>query len=398
MPALKTCVGVRVLKHILSLLPLFFFISCRKAPEVLLERVAGRHLPVFTDDLDREPLKAAVEKSLEFYRRKPAEQTLAFGKGTITAKELEASLVTFLSLLKEKADLNRTIPAYFDVYRVTRPVLFTGYYEPVLNGSRERNGRYQHPLYRRPDDLLEIDLSLFLPDYRGEKLLGRLVDGKLIPYFTRAEIDREQCLAGKGYELAWVDDPAALFFLHVQGSGQIFLEDGSRLRVGYAASNGRAFRSVGRLLLEKGLLSPEDVSMQSVRLYLKNHPEEQEKVLFHNERYIFFRPVPEGPQGSTGAVLTPGRSMAIDPRVYPTGALAFIRAQRPVFNEAQERVSWRPFSRFVLAQDSGVAITGPGRADLFWGSGEEAELAAGHMGRAGEMYFLVKKSKEVLQQ
>jgi membrane-bound lytic murein transglycosylase A len=380
----------------LVLLFLFFFISCRKAPEVLLERVAGRHLPVFTDDLDRESLKAAAEKSLEFYRQKPAEQTLAFGKNTIAVKDLEASLVTVLSLLEGKVDLNRTIPIYFDVYRATHPVVFTGYYEPVLNGNRTRNGRYQYPLYRRPDDLIEIDLSLFLPDDQGKKLSGRLANDKLIPYFTRAEIDGEQRLSGKGYELAWVNDPVALFFLHIQGSGQIALEDGSRLRVGYAASNGRAFRSIGRLLVAKGVLSADNVSMQSVRLYLKNHPQKQREILFRNQRYIFFRPVPDGPQGSTGVSLTPGRSIAIDPRVYPAGALAFIQAQRPIFNAAQERVGWQPFSRFVLAQDSGAAITGPGRADLFCGNGEEAELVAGHMGGAGEIYFLVKKPEEVL--
>ena len=380
----------------LLLLLLLFSSSCIKKPEVLLEQIDNRHFPAFTDDLDRESLKAAVKKSLELYRQKPAEQILSFGKNTITVKDLEASLITFLALTEDKTDLNTTIPIYFDVYRATHSVLFTGYYEPILNGSRTRNERYQYPLYSRPDDLLEIDLSLFLPNYGGKKLAARLANGKLIPYFTRAEIDGEQRLAGKGYELAWIDDPVALFFLHIQGSGQVSLEDGSRLRVGYAASNGQAFRSIGRLLLEKGALSSDNVSMQRVRLYLKNHPEKQKEILFHNQRYIFFRPVPDGPQGSTGVSLTPGRSMAIDPRVYPAGALAFIQAQRPIFNQAQERVGWQAFSRFVLAQDSGAAITGPGRADLFWGNGEEAELTAGHMGRSGEIYFLVKKPEEVL--
>jgi membrane-bound lytic murein transglycosylase A len=185
-----------------------------------------------------------------------------------------------------------------------------------------------------------------------------------------------------------VDDPVARFFLHIQGSGQIQLPNGTRLRIGYAATNGKPYHSVGKILLEQGKLRPGETSTPAIRRYLQTHPAEQNRIFSLNPRYIFFQPTPGGPRGSLGVPLTPGRSLAIDPKVYPQGALGFIQTRRPVVDQ-QEQVTWQEFSRFVLLQDSGAAITGWGRADLFWGSNAETE--AGSMAQEGELYLLVKK-------
>jgi membrane-bound lytic murein transglycosylase A len=328
-------------------------------------------------------------RSLDVLRQRSGTETLAFGKERVPVARVREGLAAFLALLKTRTELRPALARDFVVYRVTAPVLFTGYYEPVLAGSLVRTARYRYPLYRRPDDLAEVNnVSTSSPEPAGEKLYGRMVDGQLLPYFSRAEIDGQGVLSGKRYELLWVDDPVARFFLHIQGSGQVRLPDGRRLRVGYAGTNGKPYRSIGKLLLDQGKLGPGEASAPAIRRYLYAHPDEQDAVFFHNQRYVFFQFTPDGPRGSLGALLTPGRSLAVDPQIYPPGALGFIRSRRPIVGR-QGQVTWQEFSRFVSLQDSGAAISGWGRADLFWGSGPEAE--AGYMAREGEFYLLVKK-------
>jgi membrane-bound lytic murein transglycosylase A len=353
-----------------------------------LERLEPAKFPLFLDDLDRPSLQAAVTQSLTALRQRNGVETLTLGEERVSIAQVRGSLKAFLALLETETDLQSALKEGFDVYRVTSPVLFTGYHEPVLRGSLVRTERYRYPLYRRPDDLVEVDLSVFLSERAGEKLYGRVVNGKLLPYFSRAEIDGQDALAGKQYELVWVDDPVARFFLHIQGSGQVQLPGGAPLRVGYAAANGRPYQSIGKILLNQGKLRPGEASTPAIRRYLEAHPAEQAAVFFQNPRYIFFQPVPDGPRGSLGVPLTPGRSLAVDPKIYPAGALGFIRTRRPLIGP-QEQVAWREFSRFVLFQDSGAAITGWGRADLFWGN--DAETEAGSMAQEGELYLLVKK-------
>lgn len=364
--------------------------GCSRTIRPALERLDVGDFPAFLDDLDRSSLKSATQQSLRALQQKDGTETLAFGSGRVTIARVRESLEAFLALLETEADLRSALRQQFDVYRVTTAVLFTGYYEPVLNGSLVRTQQYRYPLYRRPDDLVEVDLSSFLPERPGEKIVGRVVNGKLIPYFSRAEIDGQGVLAGKGYELAWMDDPVERFFLHIQGSGQIHLPDGTRLRIGYAATNGKPYQSIGKVLLDQGKLRPGEVSAQAIRRYLSTHPAEQDHIFFRNPRYIFFAPTPDGPRGSLGVPLTPGRSLAADPRLYPLGALAFIRTKRPVVGP-NEQVSWQEFSRFVLLQDSGAAITGWGRADLFWGNGPNVEV--GYMAQEGDWYLLMKKPR-----
>ena len=354
--------------------------------EPSLERLEPANLPAFVDDLDRASLKTAVARSLEALRQKDGAESIAFGKDRISVARVREGLTAFLTLLKTDTALRPVLVRDFAVYHVTSSILLTGYYEPVLAGSLVRTTRYRYPLYRRPDDLVEVPSS----DHTREKLYGRMVNGKLLPYFSRAEIDGQGALTEKHYELVWLDDPVARFFLHIQGSGQIQLPDGKRLRVGYAGTNGQPYQSIGKLLLDQGKLRPGETSASAIRRYLYTHPDEQDSVFFRNQRYIFFQCSAAGPRGSLGALLTPGRSLATDPKLYPPGALGFIHSRKPIVDQG-EQVTWQEFSRFVLLQDRGAAIRGWRRADLFWGSSAEAEAEAGYMAQEGELYLLVKE-------
>jgi membrane-bound lytic murein transglycosylase A len=266
-------------------------------------------------------------------------------------------------------------------------VLFTGYYQPRIEASLSESGDYRFPIYRRPADLVEME-----SDKPREKVVGRLEGAHLVPYWSRHEIDIQGKLRGRGYEIAWVKDPVELFFLHIQGSGILKLDDGRMLQINYEASNGRPYRSIGRMLIDNGRVAERDLSMQRLRLYLAEHPEERDQVLVHNESYIFFRVVPDGPLGSLGVLLTPGRSIATDPRFFPRGAVAFIATRKPVLNGQGNFIGWQAFSRFVFNQDRGSAIRGPGRVDLYFGTGHSAGLAAGAMNSRGRVYFLLKKT------
>ncbi len=231
---------------------------------------------------------------------------------------------------------------------------FTGYYEPLLRGSRRRRGKYRTPLHRRPPDLVIVELSKFLDDARGRRLAGRVVGKKLEPFDTRADIVGGS-LAGKKLELIWVDDPIDAFFVQVQGSGRVRLDTGEEVRIGYAATNGHRYTAIGRVLIQEGHLTRETVSMQSIRAYLEAHPERADEVMNRNASYVFFEPVEgDGPIGSQGVVLTDGRSMAIDRNFIPHSAPLWLDTVAPVAGGTGEQ----PLRRLVIAQDTGGAILG----------------------------------------
>ncbi|MGE5855148.1 MAG: murein transglycosylase A [Syntrophaceae bacterium] len=364
-----------------------------------LAAVSGGDLPGFRDDLDRESLVRALRKSLEYYARLPERTVYRMGDQRFTARDMKESLQAFLDIAESgdsPAAIERRVRETFDVYRASGgapsgKVLFTGYYEPVLKGSLEKTDLFRYPIYRKPDDSVVVQLGKFREKYRNERLVGRLENGELVPYFSREEIDGAGALENRGLEIAWFADPIDIFFLHIQGSGMVCLPDGACFQVSYAQSNGRAYRSIGRLLIDSGKATRENLSMQGIKKYLREHPEEAREILNYNESYVFFRTVEEGPVGSIGVALTGGRSIATDQTIFPRGALAFIKTRKPVIGPGGDIRSWVPFSRFVLNQDTGGAITGPGRVDLFCGRGREAEITAGHLKEEGELYFLILK-------
>jgi membrane-bound lytic murein transglycosylase A len=274
----------------------------------------------------------------------------------------------------------------------TRPseVLFTGYYEPMLNGSRTQTNQFNYPIYGRPSDLVTLDLAAFSDNCPMEQAIGRYAGETVVPYYSRKEIMELNVLQGKALTIAWVDDPVDLFFLHIQGSGKIRLNS-EILNVHYLISNGHPYQSIGKYLIEKGRLTKEEVSMQTIRSYLKTHPEEMDETFNYNPRYVFFEEVDAGPVGCFNIALTSGRSIALDKKQYPPATMAFIKTQKPMVADNGAIEKWVEFSRFVMNQDTGSAIVGPARADIFWGHDEYAELAAGYMKQPGRLYFLVLK-------
>ena len=284
--------------------------------------------------------------------------------------------------------LQRFFETNFTPYQVVNPDggdsgLVTGYYEPLLHGSRTRSARYRFPVYAAPDDLLVIDLAEVYPELKNMRLRGRVEGKRVVPYFNRAQIDNGAApLAGK--EILWVDDAVELFFLQIQGSGRVRLESGETVAVGYADQNGQAYRSIGRLLVDRGDLPLEKASMQGIKAWAKQNPDKLQDLLNYNASYVFFREMPPGlpgPLGALGVPLTARHSIAVDPRYIPLGAPVFLATTMP--NSRQ------PLNRLMLAQDTGGAIRGAVRADFFWGFGEEAASLAGRMRQSGKMWVLL---------
>lgn len=261
--------------------------------------------------------------------------------------------------------------------------LITGYYEPLLRGSRERSATYANPVLGVPDDLLTIDLGELYPELRHMRLRGRLQGNKVVPYLSRAEITAQQ-EKGRQPPLLWVDDAVELFFLQVQGSGRVKLPNGGMVRLAYADQNGHPYQSIGRLLVERGELKLEEASMQGIQAWGRANPNRLADLLNANPSYVFFRELPnsgDGPAGSLGVPLTAERSLAVDPRTIPLGAPVFLATTRP--NSVQ------PLSRLMLAQDTGGAIKGAVRADFFWGFGKAAGDNAGRMRQSGRLWVLL---------
>ncbi len=261
--------------------------------------------------------------------------------------------------------------------------LVTGYYEPLLRGSRTRMKGYEQPVRGVPDDLLTIDLSAVFPELKDKRVRGRLEGNKVVPYWSRAEIAAKgEQLPGK--TLLYVDDAVELFFLQVQGSGRVRLADGGMTRLNYADQNGHPYQSIGKTLVERGELKLEEASMQGIQAWARANPSRLNALLNANPSYVFFREVPNsdgGPIGALGVPLTAERSIAIDPRSVPLGSPVFLATTRP--NSAQ------PMNRLVMAQDTGGAIKGAVRADFFWGFGKEAGEQAGRMKQGGRMWILL---------
>lgn len=365
-----------------------------------LERSAWRAMGSFSDDMDFKGLAEACRGSLRYYRKLDPKSILKFGPRDVGPAKAAASLEALLAILSDASldgseRLNQ-IRSRFDLYKSTGrdgsgSVLFTGYYEPWLEGRRQPDANFCFPVYQRPSDLLTIDLSAF-PLAKSQALIcGRLDGTRVVPYYTREEIDEGKALAGKGLELLWFEDPVDVFFLQVQGSGLVALEGGEKVRVQYDGKNCHPYLSLGRYLIDQGYLQKGQASMPRIRAFLSQHPADLQRLLDANPSYTFFRLEKEGPFGNIGVALTSWRSIATDSRVFPKGALCLIRTEKPILDENCGVLLWVPFTRFVLNQDTGGAIVGPGRVDLFCGGGKEAEATAGTMQQGGELYFLLLK-------
>lgn len=291
----------------------------------------------------------------------------------------------------DTAGARAAFEAHFSVWRAsdTNPDndLFTGYYEPELNGSRLHHGAFTVPIYPRPSDLILVDLGDFRENLKGERIAGRIEDGRLEPYDSRADIEAGS-LEGKVPPLLWLDDPIDAFFVQIQGSGLVRLDDGSLTRIGYDGHNGHIYYAIGRYLIEQGEVPREEMSMQAIRGWLNAHPDRMDAVMNRNPSYIFLRELRgDGPIGAQGVALTPGRSIAVDRTRHALGV--------PMWVDIAYDGAGTPdghLRRLMIAQDTGGAIRGPVRGDFFWGSGEEAGERAGAMAAKGSMWLLLPKS------
>lgn len=352
--------------------------------------------PLLSDDLDRASLIEAAEKQLVFLKRQDQAQLVVFDDVLIPNSWLAHSLDTFLQNLKKNPDileLNTYLKKDFHFFQAggrqkmqDRKMLVTGYYEPVFPGDLTPSENYRHPIYMIPPSL-----KTKLTDENNSVKVGRYTaDGNFVDFWSRREIETGNLLFG--YELAFLQDPIDAYLLHIQGSGKILLPDGSTKSVRYAGSNGWVYNSIGKFLVEENKMSLEESSIPAIRAYFSAHPEDIQRVLHHNPRFIFFDwGDNNGPIGSSGEVLTPGRSIAIDSSALPGGTLGFLVSRKPVVGTDNLIESWETFSRFVFPQDSGAAIVGTGRVDIFWGHGRYAEISASNMKEEGQLYFLVKK-------
>lgn len=267
--------------------------------------------------------------------------------------------------------------------------LFTGYYESTLNGSRTKHGAYQYPLLGRPADLVMVELGDFRDELKGQRIAGRVIDGKLKPYENRAAIVSGKLPSGQFKPIVWLDDPHDAFFVQVQGSGIVHLDDGLLMRVGYAAQNGHPYYAIGRELVKRGIYKKDEVSMDAIRGWMLQNPDKAEELMNTNPSYVFFQEMKDdgsgaGPQGGEGVKLTAGRSLAIDRGKLPYGFPVYLMA-----DYADE--NGKPIRKLMMAQDTGGAIRGAVRGDYFWGSGSMAEAKAGPMKAKGRYFFLLPK-------
>lgn len=371
-----------------------------KAPEEpALKELTARQVYShnWLDDLDYDGLEEAVAQSIRYYDRLPSYKSFSYGDSIYSPDEMTASLKLFIEILKsyEGRERIRQLQEKFLFYESMnqdREGFFTGYYEPVLEGSLTPTEEFPAPLYETPEDLVSVDLGQFPVELMNEKIVGRLEGRRLVPYDSRNDIVYGNTLRDRAQPIVYVDE-IELFFLQIQGSGLIKLPDGGMKRVNYAQKNGHPYRSIGKLLKDK--IPAEEMSLQSIKKYLYANPDEVREIFSYNQSYTFFREIEEGPLGNIEVPLTPNRSIAMDRRIVPGGGLAYIETEVPAYEDAQT-MRWKKLKRFAVVQDTGGAIRDHGRVDIFFGNGYEAEYMAGHLKNRGRVFLLVAR-KEYLK-
>ena len=357
--------------------------------------------PLISDDLDLQSLADAIDSQRAVLNKKPLKM-MRFGPYQISQGAYANALDQLAIKLRGNASTEEKlsfIETHFDFFEIYGgdswgEVLLTSYFEPVIPGSLKRTPRFNQPLYGKPADLLSVPLSPFGSRFKDESALRGRVDGnRVVPYYSREEIDGKGALRARGLELCWVD-PIDAFFLHIQGSGTVQVSTKTELHLTYADKNGLAYVPIGKFL--KDTFAPQPVTMQRIVEKLQTmSPAQRNALLFKNPSYVFFQRSAQRAITSLGVPATPGRTIAADPTFAPKGALAFIAFSKPEFRaSADSSPSSIEVGRFVLDQDSGGAITGTGRIDLFWGRGDEAKRFAGVLQDSANVWYLVPKATQ----
>ncbi|KPA12234.1 membrane-bound lytic murein transglycosylase A [Candidatus Magnetomorum sp. HK-1] len=359
---------------------------------VLLDSQAVRQIN-WADDLKFKELSKAVHQSISYYKRLPQHYRFKYNDMKYSPQEMITSMNIFWELIEtiDPLELSMEIDKKFHVFESRNndaQAFFTGYYEPILKGCTQRSKHYSIPLYEIPPDMARIHIGDFNDKYKGVWITGRVKGKKFVPYESRDEIVYKKALESRAEVLAFVENHIELFFLQIQGSGQVCFEDDSCIRVNYAGQNGHQYRAVGQLL--KDSIPKEDMSLQAIKNYLYDHPKEVRSILKYNPSYTFFRTVHEGPLGNIEVPLTAWRSVAMDHRIIPKGGLIFYQTTYPEY-ETDHTINWKPVQNFALVQDTGGAIRNHGRADIFFGGGEHAAKLAGPMKQDGRIFLLVAR-------
>jgi len=351
----------------------------------------------WTDDQNFKNLSQSIQQSISYFKRLPDHYQFSYNDLKYSSEEMITSMNIFWELIEtiDPDALSNAIDKMFYVFesrRSDKGAFFTGYYEPVLEGSYQRSDHFPVPLYETPPDLARIHVGDFNETYKNLWITGRVKGKTFIPYESRDAIVYKKALESRAEVIAFVKNHIELFFLQIQGSGKICFKDGSCICVNYATQNGHPYRAVGRLL--KDIIPKEEMSLQSIKTYLYDHPDEIRSILKYNPSYTFFRTVSEGPLGNIQVPLTAWRSIAMDHRIIPKGGLVFYQTTCPEYDNDQIN-HWKSIQNFALVQDTGGAITGHGRADIFMGSGNHAGKLAGPMKQDGRIYLLVARKSYI---
>jgi membrane-bound lytic murein transglycosylase A len=394
------------MRHFILLLLTLFFVSCADVSHKV-EKVSGTKpncecakIKTEKEELAKIPdyglLKksdwSVIESSFESDNLLPAWTPWLRSCSVLKEKNAWKKVCDLAEDIKEPSDENiqNYFKKYFNVYLATNidgseTGMITGYYQPVLKGSKVKTSHYKVPLYTTPKDLITVDLSEVYPELKSKRLRGKLVGNKLVPYLSRAEIDGQAApLAGN--EIVWVEDPVEAFFLEIQGSGIIHFDNGDTMQIGYADQNGYPFKAIGSTLVQKKEISMAEASMEGIKNWAKKNITKLREFLNMNTSYVFFRKLPNdlpGPIGALGVSIEAERSVAIDPKFIPLGAPIFLSTTQPNSSDLLERL--------MIAQDTGGAIRGGVRADFYWGSGDDAGRKAGSMKQQGKIWALLPK-------
>lgn len=372
-------------------------------PLYSLIKLSEDQFPMFEDDADTASLRTAALHSAAYYRGRPTTEKFNLAGDTYTAAEFAESLRYFVDLIDAttlQAEWQAAVRQNFNVYQSigsdsTGTVTFSSYYEPTIPARKKKSKKFRYPIYGRPRDLIEADLGQFDPAFPGARIAGRVKGQNLVPYPTRGEIDNGHHLWSHSKVIAWAQSPTDIFFLQIEGSGWLDLGGGKHIRIRYDGTNGRKYASVGLHVINSGRIPKEQFTHDSFERYLETHPKEHQSLLNINPRYVFFR-LDESPTkgfayGNIEVPLTPYRSVATDPKIFPKGALAWMETDRPLLDEDGKKTGITSVKRFIVSQDEGGAIQGPGRVDYFVGDGLTAHRFATNFWQKGTLYFLVKK-------
>lgn len=377
--------------YIIFFLSLIFISACAPRLTIGLSGYPGLKLVRSVDfhDLpDKGSLKEACLRQIEVLEKILAGDNISSEKRAYYEEMADITRVLMSGL--ESSGFDEFISNNFEFYRAEKEgsVLFTGYYTPLLHGSRVKNERYRYPVYGAPDDLVYVDLEKF---GRAGKIKGAVNGKELVPYYKREEIEK-----GSGFKqtpILYVDDKVALFFMHIQGSGIVEMDDGKRIRLNYADSNGHPYTSIGKQLILDNEIAAAQMSMEAIKDYFLRHPEKIDYYFNRNPSYVFFKEDDGGPYGSTGTAVTAFRSIATDADHFPKYGLAYIATEIPGGKDESGNINSRPFSALAFDHDSGGAIKGGERIDIYFGEGERAAFLAGFMKHSGSIYYLKMKRR-----